>query len=225
MLVFYNVRNSLSPCPFWHILPQLCLSFPEIGTYNWDNNIKSNISFVLIRCLQALSNLHKLIYENLSKCEWWRFLIYLKDQCWGSWWFYTPLTGCLAVSGDILVCHSWEKGSIGIQWEKPGMLLNILQSIGQTPAPSKSYLAYNVNSTKIETWFTGRYHYLPQFTKRKWRQSGRKQLGRGTPLVNDRAGMWTQVCLTLKTPAHMLTFCSLLERVDTFSQNVFPNEA
>lgn len=123
----------------------------------------------------------------------------------------------------------WGRGGIVIQWEKPGALLNILWGTEQTSIPSKSYLAPNVNSTRNETWLPGRHHSHPQFMKRKLRQRGRKQLSKDTLLVNDRAGIRTQVCLTLKptltTPAHTLPFHPLLERVDTFSQNVFSTEA
>ena len=102
-----------------------------------------------------------------------------------------------------------------------------LRDTRQTPTPSKSYPSPDINSTKTEVWLPGRHHSHPQFMKGKLRHNGRKPLGRDTPLVNDGAGIGTQVSLTLKptltTPAHALSFRPLLERADAF-QSAFSSK-
>lgn len=49
--------------------------------------------------------------------------------------------------GDIFGCH--KGGATGMEWERPGMLPNILQCTGQPPT-TKTYLAQNVNSAEVE---------------------------------------------------------------------------
>lgn len=235
------MRNSLRPAHSFRHIPLLpCLPFPMISTCPWsvhmhvhDQYIHIYIStypvffFVLFKYLHCLAH----AYINLWKpSQGWvmevfnvfgrsvlRFLVML----------YSFHRGHLVASGDILSCHSAGGvilSSSGIK--KPGVLMNILRGTRQTPTPSKSYPAPKSNSTKTETWLPWRHHSHPQFTKGKLRHSGRKQLGKDTPLVNDRAGIWTQVSLTLKptllTPAHTHYFPPLTrERGHIFTEWFF----
>ena len=59
--------------------------------------------------------------------------------------------GHLAMSGDFFLSQQghWVGGVTSTLWEKSGMLLNILQGIGQPLPLSKNYPAQDVNSTHV----------------------------------------------------------------------------